>query len=283
MRCEPRLRPHSNSDGRFEEIGWLFRPDFAAGVGEKTVKTFGISFALLLALLASLLMGACSPVVGPTVSSPEAAEEPAADNSVTSRLVEETVLFPIDVDYYTPAQTEGPFYPVRKPEDRDSDLFVLDGAAGRPSGDILEFGGRLYDSSGMPVQGAVIEIWQTDVNGVYMHPGDFGSSRRDVNFQSYGESVTGEDGFYHFRTIMPGGYEPRPRHIHVKVRLTGKELLTTQFYFSNDPEAAGDSIFAGAGAEVSALIMEVEAGVDFEGNPALIGRRDIILRIDIAE
>jgi len=247
------------------------------------VKTFGIYISVVTSLLASLLLGACTPVAGPTVSSPEASEERVADNSVTPRLVEETVAFPIEVDYYTPTQTEGPFYPVRKPEDRDSDLFVLDGAAGRPSGDILEFGGRLYDGSGMPVQGAVIEIWQTDVNGVYMHPGDSGSSRRDVNFQSYGESVTGEDGSYHFRTIMPGGYEPRPRHIHVKVRLTGKELLTTQFYFSNDPEATGDSIFAGAGAEVSALIMEVEEGVDFEGNPALIGRRDIILRIDLSE
>lgn len=247
------------------------------------MNTFGISNAFVTALLATLLMGACAPIEGPTVSSPEAPQKPAADNSVTSRLVTKIVAFPIEVDYYTPAQTEGPFYPVRKPEDRDSDLFVLDGAAGKPGGDILEFGGRLYDASGMPVQGAVIEIWQTDVNGVYMHPGDSGSSKRDENFQSYGESVTGEDGFYHFRTIMPGGYEPRPRHIHVKIRLAGTELLTTQFYFSNDLEAAGDSIFAGAGAEVSALIMEVEEGVDFEGNPALIGRRDIILRTDLSE
>ncbi len=243
----------------------------------------GNSIAMLLAFSAVIFAGACAPVEGPVVSSPASAEEHAADNSVTSRLEEETVAFPIDVDYYTPAQTEGPFYPVRKPEDRDSDLFVVDGAAGRPGGDILEFGGRLYDSTGMPVKGAVIEIWQTDVNGVYMHPGDSGSSRRDVNFQSYGESVTGDDGFYHFRTVMPGGYEPRPLHIHVKVRRAGKELLTTQFYFSNDSERTSDSIYAGAGAEVSALIMEVEEGVDFEGNPALIGRRDIILRFDLSE
>jgi len=247
------------------------------------VNSLGIRIALLPALFAGLLLGACAPVEGPVVSSTEAFEETGADDAVTSRLQDETVAFPIEVDYHTPVQTEGPFYPVRKPEDRDNDLFVLDGAAGRPSGEILEFGGRLYDATGMPVEGAVIEIWQTDVNGVYMHPGDSGSSRRDENFQSYGESVTGEDGSYHFRTIMPGGYEPRPRHIHVKVLLAGKELLTTQFYFSNDDEASGDRIFAGAGAEVSSLIMEVEEGVDFEGNPALIGRRDIVLRIDLSE
>lgn len=247
------------------------------------MKKSGNSTALVMACLAMLLMGACVPIEGPIVSSPEASEDTSADNSVKSRLLRETVTFPIEVETHTPAQTEGPFYPVRKPEDRDNDLFVLDGAAGRPGGEILEFGGRLYDATGMPVEGAVVEIWQTDVNGVYMHPGDSGSSKRDVNFQSYGESVTGEDGIYHFRTILPGEYEPRPRHIHVKVRLAGKELLTTQFYFRNDAEASGDRIFAGAGAEVSSLIMEVEEGVDFEGNPALIGRRDIILRINLSD
>lgn len=247
------------------------------------MSSLGIRIALLPALFAGLLLGACVPVEGTLVSSTEAIEETAAGNSDRSRVQDETVAYPTEVDYHTPAQTEGPFYPERKPEDRDNDLFILEGAAGRPSGEILEFGGRLYDATGMPVEGAVIEIWQTDVNGVYMHPGDSGSSRRDENFQSYGESVTGEDGFYHFRTIMPGRYEPRPRHIHVKVRLAGKELLTTQFYFSNDDGAAGDRVFAGAGAEVSSLIMEVKEGVDFEGNPALIGRRDIVLRIDLSE
>ena len=185
---------------------------------------------------------------------------------------------PITVTYFTPAQTEGPYYPVNKPVDRDNDLFVLEGAAGRPSGEILAFGGRIYDGSGMPVRGAVIEIWQTDENGAYLHPRDPSTSRRDVNFQSYGESVTERNGSYSFRTVMPGAYERRPRHIHVKVRLDGKELLTTQFYFSNDAAASEDRIFAGAGQDVGALIMDVEDGFDAEGNAALVGRRDIVLR-----
>ena len=189
----------------------------------------------------------------------------------------------IEVEYFTPAQTEGPFYPVQIPDDRDNDLFVVDGAEGRPAGEILVFEGTLYDGAGMPVPGAVVEIWQTDDNGIYMHPGDSDSSRRDVNFQSYGEAETGPDGRYSFRTIMPGDYSPRPRHIHVKVRMDGRELLTTQFYFSNDANAGSDRIFAGAGAEVSALIMEIEEGLDSEGNPVLLGRRDIVLRDILSE
>ncbi len=208
---------------------------------------------------------------------------PQTDAEVAGAGEENVGDFPIEVTYFTPAQTEGPYYPVRKPEDRDSDLYLLEGAPARPAGTILAFDGSLYDGGGMPVPGAVIEIWQTDNNGAYLHPADSASSRRDVNFQSYGESVTDENGRYSFRTILPAAYERRPRHIHVKVKSGGEELLTTQFYFSNDVESARDSIFAGAGADVEALIMEVREGVDLEGNQALIGRRDIVLRSTISE
>ena len=243
-----------------------------------------VDFSLLMSALVVLFLAGCEPIVGTVNNGAEVGQERAEQSAVTPSNAEDlNQQFPITVEYFTPAQTEGPYYPVHKPKDRDSDLFVLEGAAGRPSGEILEFGGRLYDGSGMPVAGAVIEIWQTDDNGVYLHPGDAGSSRRDQNFQSYGEAVTTEEGSYRFRTIMPGNYEPRPRHIHVKVRLGTRELLTTQFYFSNDPEASQDRIFAGAGEEVGALIMEVEEGFDDEGNPALIGTRDIVLRTNLSE
>ena len=178
-------------------------------------------------------------------------------------------VFPIEVTYHTPSQAEGPYYPVEKPAERDNDLVVLEDAGRTAAGEILVFGGRLYDAAGMPVAGAVVEIWQTDDNGAYLHPRDPDSWRRDVNFQSYGEAVTGEDGGYSFRTIMPGSYAPRPRHIHVKVRLGEQELLTTQFYFSNDPEVTADRIFAGAADDGKALIMVVEEGLDAAGNSIL--------------
>ena len=200
-------------------------------------------------------------------STAEGQEEEALDEAV----------FPIEVTYHTPSQAEGPYYPVEKPADRDNDLVVLEDAGGTAAGEMLVFGGRLYDAAGMPVAGAVVEIWQTDDNGAYLHPRDPDSWRRDVNFQSYGEAVTGEDGGYSFRTIMPGSYAPRPRHIHVKVRLGEQELLTTQFYFSIDAGQDSDGIFAGAGEDVQALIMEVEEGTDGEGKVVLRGTRDLVL------
>ena len=235
-------------------------------------------------VLAALTLVACVPLEGAVDQGVETDPE---ENTISAAAPDgedaEAQDLPITVTYFTPAQTEGPYYPVNKPVDRDNDLFVLEGAAGRPAGEILVFGGTVFDGSGLPVRGALIEIWQTDDNGAYLHPRDTNNSRRDMNFQSYGEAVTGENGSYSFRTIMPGAYDPRPRHIHVKVRLDGKELLTTQFYFSNDPAASEDRIFAGAGQDVGALIMEVDDGFDAEGNAALVGRRDIVLREILSE
>lgn len=242
------------------------------------------TYTWALAALASLTLVACTPIDNTEVPKAETAPEQAVQVEVASGDEEtDPRSLQITVTYFTPPQTEGPFYPTSKPEDRDNDLVVLEGAEGLPAGEILEFGGTLYDGSGLPVAGAVVEIWQTDDSGIYLHPGDSDSSRRDVNFQSYGEAVTLKDGSYSFRTIMPGGYDPRPRHIHVKILFQDSELLTTQFYFSNDPELANDRIFTGADEGEKTLIMEVEEGLDVEGNPALIGRRDIVLRDILSE
>ena len=129
-----------------------------------------------------------------------------------------------------------------KTADRDNDLTVFAGAAGMPAGEIVEFGGTLYDQNGRPIPNAVIEIWQTDAEGVYLHPNDPGTAQRDVNFQFYGEAVTDENGRYTFRTILPGEYEPRPRHIHFKVKLDGQELITSQFYFAGENSGQPDPL-----------------------------------------
>ena len=181
-----------------------------------------------------------------------------------------------EVTYFTPAQTEGPYYPVTKPADRDSDLVIVQGASGLPAGDVVEFGGTLFDAGGMPVAGAVIEIWQTDNNGIYAHPNDRHTSRRDANFQFYGELVTAVDGTYRFRTTLPGYYASRPRHIHVKINLNGRTLLTTQLYFAGDPRKGSDSIFAGL-TDNTALIVDLDERTAADGNPVLHGTRDIVL------
>lgn len=187
---------------------------------------------------------------------------------------DDPVIEPIAVTYYTPSQQEGPYYPVDKPADRDNDLVDFAGAAGLPTGDVLEFGGKVYDSNGLPVEGIVIEIWQTDSSGVYLHPNDPSTGQRDPNFQFYGEALTAADGSYSFRTILPGLYEPRPRHIHVKVRLDGEELLTTQFYFAGEIDLQGDD---------AAMLIAAEPGLDAAGSPILLGKRDIILNVDLVD
>ena len=231
-------------------------------------------------LLIALLVGACGGIRLPFVGSSKRAP-------VCTGMTEPTVLlestdvsadeFPVEVTYFTPKQTEGPYYPIVKPTDRDNNLIVLESAEGRPAGDVLEFGGRLFDGRGMPISGALVELWQTDSNGIYLHPRGPNNSQRDVNFQSYGEMVTGEHGWFSFRTIIPGRYERRSHHIHVKVCLEGRELLTTQLYFSNDTGLASDGIFDDAKDGGKNLIMEIEEGFDVAGNPIFIGKRDIIL------
>ena len=132
----------------------------------------------------------------------------------------------------TPAQQEGPYYPVEFLPDRDSDLTQVAGQAQVAEGELLLLSGRVLRASGGPVENATVEVWQTDSGGAYMHPRDPATAERDLNFQFYGEALTAADGSYSFRTILPGQYEPRPRHIHFKVKLDGNTLLTSQFYFS---------------------------------------------------
>ena len=256
------------------------------------------------ALFATLLLSACSTVaptqVLPAVGSPAAvpdtgitaAVDPAPQVSPTPGIQDTAAptqgtgitpppiattpedIEPVAVTYTTPSQAEGPYYPLEKPTERDNDLTVVPGASGAPAGQILLLGGRLLDRGGYPVAGAVIEIWQTDAEGIYLHPGDPDTDTRDPNFQFYGEARTGSDGSYNFRTIIPGQYEPRPRHIHVKVKLDGRELLTTQFYFPEDALASGDGILAAAGDSGDALLVALERSADGE---SWLGSRDIVL------
>ena len=132
----------------------------------------------------------------------------------------------------TPAQTEGPFYPVVLPRDSDHDL-LRNGALIYPEGQSAWIEGSVSDLAGKPVAGAQVEIWQCDHAGHYHHPGD--GDRGDRRFQGFGRVTVGADGSYRFRTLRPVAYAGRTPHIHVKVRLGQRELLTTQLYVAGDP------------------------------------------------
>lgn len=150
----------------------------------------------------------------------------------------------------TPSQTEGPFYPVRLPQDADHDL-LRNGQLNYRGGQPAWIEGTVTDLAGKPVRGAQVEIWQCDENGHYHHPGD--GDKADAAFQGFGKVTVGQDGSYRFRTIRPVPYSGRTPHVHFKVRLGPRELLTTQLYVAGHAGNARDFLWrnlsdAGRGA-----------------------------------
>ena len=144
----------------------------------------------------------------------------------------------------TPAQTLGPYYPDRLPLDRDNDLIVISDNITPAIGEITWLSGRVLDQRGQPVRGATVEIWQADNNGAYIHTqSPIGNS--DGNFQGYGRFVTGSTGEYLFRTVKPGLYPGRTRHIHFQITIPGGQRLVTQLYVQGDPLNANDGVLTG--------------------------------------
>lgn len=142
----------------------------------------------------------------------------------------------------TPPQTEGPFYPDRLPLDTDNDLIIVKDTITPAVGQITHLTGRVLDANGKPVKGAVVEIWQVDNNGAYLHSKDPNRGKRDAHFQGFGRFETGSTGEYRFRTVKPVPYPGRTPHIHVKVKKGDRELLTTQCYVKGHPNNARDGI-----------------------------------------
>lgn len=131
----------------------------------------------------------------------------------------------------------------------ESDLTIQ--ANGDPIGERMTVRGRLVDGDGRPVRGQLIEIWQANAAGRYIHKRDQHPAPIDPNFTGVGRCITDEDGNYLFTTIKPGPYPWRnhrnawrPAHIHFS--LFGTEFtqrMITQMYFPGDPLFALDPIY----------------------------------------
>src|SRR5207253_5713449 len=141
----------------------------------------------------------------------------------------------------TPRLTEGPFYPDRLPLDTDNDLIIVNNALTPAVGEITHLTGRVLGRNGEPIRNALVEIWQVDGRGVYLHSADSGRRQRDTNFQGFGRCATTAKGEYRFRTIKPVPYTGRTPHIHVKVKKGNRELLTTQIFVSGHPQNKTDA------------------------------------------
>jgi protocatechuate 3,4-dioxygenase beta subunit len=145
----------------------------------------------------------------------------------------------------TPRQTEGPFYLDHLPLDTDNDLLIINDAITPAVGEITHLWGRIRDARGESIAGALVEIWQVDNNGLYIHSRSGERETLDGNFQGFGRFLTGRGGEYYFRTIKPVPYTGRTPHIHFKVKLNGQEQLTTQCYIKGHPQNDRDGILRG--------------------------------------
>ena len=144
--------------------------------------------------------------------------------------------------FRTPPQTEGPFYPDHLPLDTDNDLLIVNDGITPAVGEVTHLSGRILDPSGQPIRNALVEIWQVDNNGVYLHSKDTHATR-DKNFQGFGRFLTGSSGEYYFRTIKPVLYPGRTRHIHFALKMKGRDKWTTQCYVKGEPKNETDGIY----------------------------------------
>ncbi len=175
----------------------------------------------------------------------------------------------------TPRQTVGPFYPTTFPADVDSDLVVLRGASARAEGIVTHIAGRVLGRDGRPLAGAMVEIWQCDSRGRYLHPASDGNGPRDRGFQGFGRAATGPDGRYAFRTIRPVAYPGRTPHIHFAV-VAGKLRMATQMYVAGDPLNERDGLYRSLGPARDAVTVRLDAANGIEPG-ALAGEFDIVL------
>jgi protocatechuate 3,4-dioxygenase beta subunit len=145
----------------------------------------------------------------------------------------------------TPRQTEGPFYPNKLPLDTDNDLLIVNDGITSAIGEVTHLSGRVLDPRGNPIRNALVEIWQVDNNGVYLHEGSANRENRDGNFQGFGRFLTSSTGEYYFRTIKPVKYPGRTPHIHFAVKVKGREKWTTQCYIRGETQNEQDFIYMG--------------------------------------
>ena len=142
----------------------------------------------------------------------------------------------------TARQAEGPFYPDHLPLDTDNDLILVNDAITPAVGEIAHLTGRILNLAGEPVRNAVVEIWQSDNTGAYIHT-EAREEQMDKNFQGFGRFLTGSTGEYYFRCIKPSKYVGRAPHIHYAILQNGERMLTTQLYVRGDPQNEDDVLF----------------------------------------
>jgi protocatechuate 3,4-dioxygenase beta subunit len=185
-----------------------------------------------------------------------------------------------DVLAETARTTEGPFYPDAMPLDTDNDLLVLNDALTPSTGRVAWFSGRVLGISGEPVRHAVVEIWQCDARGSYLHSRGR-VAERDTNFQGYGRFLTGATGEYGFRTIQPVPYSihgiSRAPHIHLAVSRNGRRVLTTQVHVDGHAMNADDTVLRRLDPAARATVLTQFTPMPDSPLGEVVARWDVVL------
>lgn len=150
---------------------------------------------------------------------------------------------------HTLSEVTGPLFGSESVDAMASDLTRQH--SGEPLGERIIVSGRLLDEDGRPVTQALIEVWQANAAGRYLHKVDQHNAPLDPNFTGCGRTITDSEGRYRFVTIKPGAYPWgnhynawRPAHIHFSVFGPAfATRLVTQMYFPGDPLIPFDPIF----------------------------------------
>ncbi|MDQ2953997.1 MAG: protocatechuate 3,4-dioxygenase subunit beta [Pseudomonadota bacterium] len=192
---------------------------------------------------------------------------------------------PLVIVPHTLSELTGPLYGHEAVAEGDNDLTKQHKA--EPLGERIIVHGRVLDEAGRPVPDTLLEIWQANAGGRYIHVTDQHPAPLDPNFTGAGRTATDKDGYYKFITVKPGAYPWgnhanawRPAHIHFS--LFGPSFLSrlvTQMYFPGDPLFEFDPIFNSVPDEKAKWRMVSSFDLEHSvANWALGYRFDIVLR-----
>lgn len=156
-----------------------------------------------------------------------------------------------DLHHADPEELElcSPCFGERDVSPLESDLTIQH--AGAPIGERIVVTGRVVDGGGRAIRGQLVEIWQANAAGRYIHKRDQHPAPIDPNFSGVGRCLTDDEGWYRFTTIKPGAYPWRNHHnawrpSHIHFSLFGREMtqrMITQMYFPGDPLLGLDPIY----------------------------------------
>ena len=164
---------------------------------------------------------------------------------------------------------------------------LQEGGAPRAMGQLIRVGGRVTDQDGSPIAGAVVELWQANAAGKYVHELDRHEAPLDPNFTGQGRLITDAEGRYEFFSIKPGAYPVmesdwwwRPPHIHFSIfGPSWMNRFVTQIFFPGEPLNETDLLLNGVKDQ------EVRQRLIFEAQPTAVGttnflgfQRDFVLR-----